>query len=140
MCEELFQARDSHHGIACTFHHAQMALLAFSADSMGRDACSSRQQGTLFLEARVQEVRGFSSGVTLNQESLHVREEGVVTLILSDRAFGIRLDPLRTLLMLVLEVGYFRNRLLSRDFTRTIYRSKNSLLRHLARGNPLVGW
>ena len=74
-----------------------MALLAFLADSKGRGACSSHQQGNLVLEARVQQVRGSSSAVKIILKPLHVRVRGgVVTAIGNDMAFGIRLGPLRT--------------------------------------------
>lgn len=117
-----------------------MALQAVSADSKGRDACSSRQQGTLVSEARVQQVRGSSSGVAFILKPLHVREGGAETAIVNDMAFGIRLDPLRTPLMLVLEVSYFGNSLLSRDFTRIACRSSQSPFLHFAEGIPLVSW
>lgn len=117
-----------------------MALLVFSADSKGRGACNSHQQGNLVLEARVQQVRGSSSGVAFILKPLHVREGWVETAIVNDMAFGIRLDPLRTPLMLVLELSYFGNSPLSRDFTRTVCRSKQSLFLHFAEGIPLVSW
>ena len=71
---------------------------------------------------------------------LDVPEGSVETVILSDMASGIQPVLLRTNLMLVLEAGYFGNRLLCMEFNHIVCRSKYSLLYRLAQGSLLVRW